>query len=128
MIDFSVLLVDDEEEFLSLLAQRLTSRQFDVRQVGTGAEALEELSQRFAHLVLLDVRMPGIDGLETLRLIKRDHPDTQVVMLTGFVDASLAARAQELGAADYLTKPVNMPELLDSIDEAFARSMSLRRK
>jgi two-component system OmpR family response regulator len=126
MIKFSVLLVDDEEDFLTLLAERLGSRQIDVRKVSTGAEALAELSQRFADLVLLDARMPGMDGLETLQRIKRDHPDVQVVMLTGFVDSSLAIHAHQLGADDYLTKPVNMPELLDKIDEAFTRSMSRR--
>ncbi len=126
MIDYSVLLVDDEEDFLTLLVERLRARQFDVRSARTGAEALDELGQRVADLVVLDVRLPGMGGLETLQHIKRDHPDVQVIMLSGVVDAKLADRARQLGAMDYQTKPVNLPELLNGIDVAFAKSMSLR--
>ncbi len=126
MDDFSVLLVDDEEDFLTLLARRLRRRHYVVRCVGTGAEALDELSQRFADLVVLDVRLPGMGGIETLRRIKTDHPEVQVIMLTGFVDPRLAYQARELGAVGFLTKPVKLQELLDHIDQAVVRSQGRR--
>lgn len=113
-----VLLVDDEKDFVKLLAKRLTRRNLDVRVAHTAEDALQTLADQPIDVVVLDVRLPGVDGLTTLGDIRRVHPDTRVVMLTGFADASMAARALEAGAAAYLVKPVDVAELVARIREA----------
>ncbi|HSO23284.1 MAG TPA: ATP-binding protein [Chondromyces sp.] len=116
-----VLLVDDEVDFLSSLAQRLELRGLPVLTAGSGLEALEILDREPLDVVVLDVRMPGMDGIETLRRIKDRHPQVQVVMLTGHADLESSIEGMRFGFFDYLTKPVKLPQLVEKIDEAFSR-------
>ena len=116
-----VLLVDDEVDFLSSLAQRLELRGLPVLTAGSGMEALEILDREPLDVVVLDVRMPGMDGIETLRRIKDRHPQVQVVMLTGHADLESSIEGMRFGFFDYLTKPVKLPQLVEKIDEAFSR-------
>ncbi len=116
-----VLLVDDEEEFCSLLAERLTSRGFDVNTAGSGEETLEEMEGDGFDVVILDVVMPGLSGTDTLREIKRRAPLTEVIMLTGHATVEAAIEGMKLGAFDYLKKPTATEELVAKIDQAFQR-------
>ena len=117
----SVLLVDDEVEFLDTLIKRMRKRNVNVSGVKSGEEALKFLDQDPVDVVVLDVRMPGMDGIETLREIKRLHPLTEVVMLTGHASVEVAIEGMEIGAFDYLMKPVDIDELLYKVQDAYKK-------
>lgn len=117
----SVLLVDDEPDLLDFLSKRLTKRGFDVRTASGGFEALEILEKTTPDVVVLDVLMPGMDGLATLREIRHRHPKLEVVMLTGHGSTDSALQGMELGAYDYLLKPVAIGDLTQKIEEASGR-------
>lgn len=116
-----VLLVDDEVEFLETLEKRLRRRNMDVRVATSGEEALDLLSQSPPDVVVLDVKMPGMDGIETLREIKRRAPLIEVVMLTGHANLEVAIQGMEMGAFDYLMKPVDIDELVYKLQDAHRR-------
>jgi len=116
-----VLLVDDEVEFLQTVTKRLERRKLDVTAAHSGEEALQRLAETCADVVVLDVKMPGLDGIETLRRIKSGHPLVEVIMLTGHASVEAAIEGMELGAFDYLMKPVEFDELLYKIQDAHKR-------
>jgi DNA-binding NtrC family response regulator len=113
-----VLLVDDEEEFVEALAERLAMRHYDVTTSFRGEDALDKLRQYNFDVVILDVRMPGIGGNEVLHEIKRIKPLTEVIMLTGHATVESAIDGMKEGAYDYLVKPCETEELVDKIDKA----------
>ena len=113
-----VLLVDDEVHFLAALNKRLTKRGYEVREAHSGEEALELLPEYDADVIILDVKMPGMDGIATLNHIKTQWPLMEVVMLTGHASVEVAIRGMELGAFDYLMKPVDFEEFLYKIEDA----------
>ena len=115
----TVLFVDDEPDFLQTLLKRMRKRDVDAAGVGSGEEALVHLAQFPADVVVLDVRMPGMGGIETLRAIKKKTPLTEVVMLTGHASLEVAREGMENGAFDYLMKPVDIDDLLYKIQDAF---------
>lgn len=119
MTAFNVLIVDDEIDFMETLIKRMKKRDVNIDGVGSGAEALEALDQTRIDLVVLDVRMPGMDGLETLKRIKERHPLIEVIMLTGTADVDTAVQGMELGAFDYLMKPMDIDELLYTLEDAY---------
>ncbi|OIQ50771.1 Nitrogen regulation protein NR(I) [Pseudodesulfovibrio hydrargyri] len=121
MADIKALLVDDEESFRNTLCKRLKRRGMDVDQAGSGEEALERLAASRPDVVLLDVKMPGMDGLTALHKIKEVDPLIEVVMLTGHASMEIAIRGMELGAFDYLMKPVEFEELLYKLEDAYKR-------
>lgn len=122
MEEFTVLLVDDEIEFRDLLAKRLVKRKLHVLTAGDGAEALQVLgSTTSVDVVVLDVRMPGMSGTDTLREIKARWPTVEVVMLTGHAQLDVALAGMELGAFDYLLKPVDLDALLYRLQDANRR-------
>jgi DNA-binding NtrC family response regulator len=116
-----VLFVDDEVDFLETLMKRMKKRGVDVVGVGSGEQALDYLNKQPADVVVLDVRMPGIDGIQTLRGIKRIHPLMEVIMLTGHASIEVAIEGMELGAFDYLMKPTDIDELFYKIQDAFKK-------
>ena len=116
-----LLLVDDEARFVETLGKRLGSRGYDVEGATSGLEALARLQDRPFDVVLLDVRMPGIDGLQTLREIRKLHPLVQVVLLSGNASINAAVEGMRLGALDYLLKPASLDEVQAKIEEAFER-------
>jgi DNA-binding NtrC family response regulator len=116
-----VLLVDDEKDFVETLAKRLRTRDFTVDYSLSGDEAIKWLEKNQADVVVLDVRMPGIDGVEALREIKRMRPLIEVIMLTGHATVETAIEGMKLGAYDYLMKPTDMNDLVDKIKKAEAR-------
>jgi DNA-binding NtrC family response regulator len=121
MEEFTVLLVDDELEFRDLLAKRLSKRKLHVLTAGDGAEALRVLASTSVDVVVLDVRMPGMSGTDVLREIKARLPLVEVVMLTGHAQLDVALAGMELGAFDYLLKPVDLDALLYRLQDAHRR-------
>jgi len=126
--DFNVLLVDDESEFLETLVKRLRKRKLNTTGVGSGEEALEVLRTEPVDVVVLDVKMPGMDGIETLRAIKKIRPLVEVIMLTGHANMEVAITGMELGAFDYLMKPMDIDELLYKLQDAFKRKLLQEQK
>jgi signal transduction histidine kinase len=116
-----ILLVDDEVDFLDNLHQRLVLRGMPALKASSGAEALATLENEDVDVVVLDVRMPGMDGIETLRRIKEDHPRIEVVMLTGHADLESSLEGMRFGFYDYLTKPVQIETLVSKIHDAHER-------
>ncbi|MES9997147.1 response regulator [Desulfovibrio aminophilus] len=120
-----ILLVDDETEFLELMTKRLDRRNFQVTTASTGEAALEALARTPVDVVVLDVRMPGMGGIETLRRLKELAPDTEVILLTGHANMEVAVEGMELGAFDYLLKPVAINDLIFKIQDAAKKSGKL---
>ena len=116
-----VLFVDDEIDFLETLMKRMKKRGVNVAGVGSGEQALDYLNKQPVDVVVLDVRMPGIDGIQTLREIKRIDPLMEVIMLTGHASIEVAIEGMELGAFDYLMKPADIDELFYKIQDAFKK-------
>lgn len=121
MDEFSVLLVDDEKEFLETLVKRLKKRKLLTIGVESAAEALRVLQERPIDVVVMDVKMPGMDGIEALRQIKKISPLVEVIMLTGHANMEVAIQGMELGAFDYLMKPMDIDELLYKLQDAFQK-------
>jgi len=114
-----VLLVDDEKDFVEVLAERLQNRGFDVRQAFNGEDAIDLLNQQEADVVILDVLMPGKDGVQTLSEIKQLKPLTEVIMLTGYGTIETAIQGMKFGAYDYLMKPTETEDLVVKINKAY---------
>ncbi|MCX6543306.1 MAG: response regulator [Acidobacteria bacterium] len=116
-----LLLVDDEARFVETLSKRLTARGFEVEGALGGPQALELLRTRPVDVVLLDVWMPGMDGLEVLKEIRRLHPSVRVVLVSGNASITAAVEGIRLGASDYLLKPVDIEDVLVKVEEAFEK-------
>ncbi|MFC1884106.1 response regulator [Thermodesulfobacteriota bacterium] len=121
MKKIQVMLVDDEVEFLDTLTKRLRKRGVNITGVESGEEALQTLGHGQYDVVILDVRMPGLDGIEVLRVIKERYPLMEVIMLTGHANVEVAVQGMELGAFDYLMKPMDIDELLYKVEDAFKK-------
>lgn len=113
-----ILLVDDEEEFITALGKRLEARNLKVKAATSGERAIEIVDNEAVDVIVLDLAMPGMDGLEVLRRIKGDHPEAEIIMLTGHATIEKSVEAMKLGAEDFLEKPVDIKELLEKIQEA----------
>ncbi len=116
-----LLIVDDEERFVETLSKRLASRGLYVEGANGGESALALFNSKPFDVVLLDLRMPGMDGLETLREIKRTQPLLQVVMLSGNASINAAVEGMRLGASDYLLKPADIEDVMAKVEEAFEK-------
>jgi DNA-binding NtrC family response regulator len=128
MNESTVLLVDDEEEFVEVLAERLETRGLTVDTAGDGELALEKAGKRSFDAIVLDMAMPGMDGIETLKGLLRINPDLQVILLTGRATLGQAVEAMKLGALDFLEKPVDIETLVAKIEEAATKKSSLKEK
>lgn len=116
-----ILLVDDEKDFVEALAERLRNRDFHVTTAFSGKEALETLEEYNFDVAIVDVKMPGLDGIETLKEIKKIKPLTEVLMLTGHGTVETAIEGMKHGAYDFLMKPREMKILLEKIESAYER-------
>jgi DNA-binding NtrC family response regulator len=112
----SVLVVDDEEALRSVLSSELTNEGYDVRTASDGDEAIVELDKANFDLVLLDIKMPRVNGFDVLKHIKDRRAPTKVVMLTGFADLKNAIESKKLGADDFVSKPYDLVDLLTTIE------------
>jgi DNA-binding NtrC family response regulator len=117
-MSISVLLVDDEESFIQTLAKRLTLRRMSIEMASSGEQALEKVRQRPVDVVVVDMKMPDMNGIEVTRAIRREHPLTEVILLTGHASLEASVEGMEAGAFDYLLKPVSIDELVYKIEDA----------
>ena len=128
MEKMKMMLVDDEERFLLTTEKLLARKGYDVVTANSGSTALEMLGRQNVHVVILDVKMPGMDGLETLKEIKQHFPLVEVIMLTGHGTVESAVDGLKAGATDYLLKPTDVNDLLEKANEAFERRKRLEEK
>jgi len=115
MIRTKLLLVDDEEDFILALAERLRFRNYDTRAVTSGEAALSEIEKERPDIVVLDLKMPGMGGMEVLREIKTRDSSIDVIMLTGSVDSEIGERALKAGATYHMVKPMDIEDLLEKL-------------
>jgi len=120
-----VLLVDDEGEFVETLAKRMTARGLNVETAETGEAAVEKVEGREFDVVVLDLAMPGIDGIETLKRVRQLNPDIQVILLSGHGSVPKSVEAMKIGAVDFLEKPANFQDLFDKVKDASEKKMLL---
>jgi DNA-binding NtrC family response regulator len=126
--NINVLLVDDELEFLETLVKRLTKRGLNISTAKSGEDALKIIGGKGIDVAVLDVRMPGMDGIQTLREIKKIQPLMEVIMLTGHASVEVAIEGMELGAFDYLMKPADIDELFYKLQDAFKKKTIQKEK
>jgi DNA-binding NtrC family response regulator len=128
MKGLKVLLVDDEQEFLETLSKRLEMRDVETKLALDGKQALEAVQDEEPDVMVLDLKMPGMDGMEVLRRIKSAFPGVPVVMLTGHGTKKDEEQARELGAYAYLQKPVELNRLSEILREAFESAAAERAR
>lgn len=121
MTTATILLVDDEAAFAASNAKLLSNRGYDVRTAHDGQSALRLLAEREADVVVLDIRMPEMDGIAVLSRIRADFPMVEVILLSGQTTFEAAVKGLKLGAGDYLTKPCRIDDLVRKIDEALEK-------
>jgi two-component system response regulator AtoC len=119
--EFSILVVDDEEAFRYVLSSLLSGEGYNVDTAADGVAAINALQGKIYHLVLCDVKMPKVDGVEVLKFVKANFPGTEVVMITGVNDVRIAVECMKLGAYDYVNKPTTSDELLATVTRALER-------
>jgi len=118
MSQTKVLLIDDEVEFVSALAERLQLRNYDMKTANTALEALALIYKDPPDVIVLDLKIPGMDGIEALKTIKKFDPSIEVIMLTGHGDIQSVEEGMKSGAFEYIMKPVDIGELTSIIDRA----------
>lgn len=123
----SILVVDDEPVLRDLLTKILTREGFQVAAAGDGGEALEKMGREGYNVIISDIEMPGPNGLELLTAIKRDYPDTAVIMMTAYGDSYAVKDCLLLGADEYITKPFKSFEIILVVKRAYWRLMSARK-
>jgi DNA-binding NtrC family response regulator len=123
-----MMLVDDEERFLATTQKLLAKKGYNVVTATGGVEALEGIRIHNIHVVILDVKMPGMDGNATLKEIKRQFPLVEVIMLTGHATMESAIDGLKSGAVDYLMKPTDIDEIVRKAEEAFEKRQDLEEK
>ena len=128
MNPLTVLFVDDEQEFLATMIKRMKKREINAFSAASGEEALAALQKQPFDVVVLDVKMPRMDGIETLRKIKKRYPLIEVIMLTGHANIEVAITGMELGAFDYLMKPMDIDELLYKLQDAHKKKSIQEKK
>jgi len=113
-----LLIVDDEQGFVDVLTNRLSRRRIDVFKAYSGAQALQALRQNIFDVMILDLKMEDMDGIEVLKIVRKMAPDLPVIILTGHGSRTAAEDGMTLGAFDYLTKPCELEELMEKISLA----------
>jgi DNA-binding NtrC family response regulator len=128
MEKMKMMLVDDEERFLETTKKLLERKGYQVATALSGSEALDKLQKENIQVVILDVKMPGMDGMTTLKAIKNRHPLVEVIMLTGHATVESAVEGLKSGAADYLIKPTDIEDLIRKAEDAYAKRQVLEEK
>jgi len=123
-----VLIIDDEQEFTQALAERMTNRGMTVSTSSSAIEGLQNVEEHSFDVVVLDLQMPEMDGIETLKILKKKNPELQVILLTGHATVEKGIEAMKLGAMDLLEKPADMTTLTEKIKKAQAKKMILVEK
>jgi len=120
---FRIMVVDDEEDFLETIVKRLRRRRVDVTGVESGLEALRKLEEEPFDVVILDVKMPGMDGIDVLKRIKKRWPRVEVIMLTGHASVESGIQGLQHGAFDYVMKPAELDDLMEKVRRAHQRKL-----
>ena len=128
MKNIKVLFVDDEEEFVQWLAERARMRELGSEIALDGSEALAKLGEKLPDVMILDFNLPDIDGLTVLEQVKKNYPDVQVVMLTAHGTPETEKKVRDLGAFDYLEKPVGINKLTKTIEKAYRYKQKLGKR
>ncbi len=128
MSNVQLLIVDDEERFLTTTTKLMEKRGINTKNASSGSEALRIIDESPVDVVILDVKMPGMDGVETLKRIKRNYPLIEVIMLTGHGSVDSAVKGLRMGAFDYVMKPCDIPDLLEKIEDAYTKKLSMEDK
>ncbi|OGR22293.1 MAG: two-component system response regulator [Desulfobacterales bacterium RIFOXYA12_FULL_46_15] len=128
MEKLKMMLVDDEERYLQTTAKLIEKKGYEVLTAGSGEEALEKLRVQTVHVVVLDMKMPGMDGNETLKAIKAMYPLVEVIMLTGHATVDSAIDGLRNGAFDYLMKPADLDQILEKSLDAFEKRQRIEEK
>jgi DNA-binding NtrC family response regulator len=123
MEDFKVLVVDDEDDFRETIVKRLRKRNMTAQEAASGERALELIEAQPFDVVVLDVKMPGLDGIDTLREIKKRKPLIEVILLTGHASMESGIEGIKLGAYDYVMKPANLDELVEKMRQAYDKKV-----
>ena len=123
-----VLLVDDEEDFLETLGERMRARDMDVSTANSAGDALKKVGEDSYDAVILDLMMPEMDGLETLKALKEKRPELQIILLTGHATVEKGIEAMKLGAMDFVEKPADLEVLTEKIKKAQAKRMLIVEK
>lgn len=121
MKKMKILLVDDEKEFVETLSERMEMRNLESDIALNGEEALQMVEDEAPDVMVLDLKMPGIDGMEVLRKVRKAYPNVQVIMLTGHGSEKDEAEARRLGAFEYLQKPTGVDKIVQTIKRAFKK-------
>jgi len=116
-----LLFIDDEKAYVNVLSNRLNKRDIDVTKAYSGLEGIQALRKQDFDVAILDLKMEDMDGLEVLKIFKKMYPKMEVIMLTGHGSEKAAREGIEFGAFDYLTKPCELKELLQKIQEAVGK-------
>jgi DNA-binding NtrC family response regulator len=122
-LPLNILLVDDEKDFAEMMSFRLEEKGHRVKLAFSGQEALDTLAENHTDVVIMDIRMPGLDGIATLKEVKVRHPIVEVILLTGYGAVDTAVEGMKAGAFDYLVKPPDHKELLAKLEAAGKRKM-----
>ncbi len=115
-----ILVVDDEEALRTVLSGELAGAGYEVSTASDGDEAITEVQNKKFDLVLLDIKMPKVDGFEVLKFIKKGYPAMKVIMLTGFADLKNAIESKKHGAEDFVSKPYDLVDLLTTIERVLS--------
>lgn len=115
-----ILVVDDEDALRTVLSSELEGEGYKVAAAADGAEAISILKNQIFDLILLDIKMPNVDGFEVLKFVKETNPETKVIMLTGFADLKNAIESKKLGAEDFVSKPYDLVDLLTTVERVLS--------
>ena len=124
----NLLIVDDEEDFLDSISKSLRVRDFNVLAVNRGEKAIEAAKKNPIDIALVDLKMPGINGEETLKILKEEHKWMEVVILTGHGTIDSAVECTRLGACSYLQKPCELNELLEVLEDAYKKKVMNKKR
>jgi two-component system OmpR family response regulator len=128
MGEFRALVVDDEDDFRETLVQRLEKRGVEAVGMETGEKAIEAIEKYLFDVIILDIRMPGMDGIQALREIKSRKPLIEVILLTGHATVESGIEGMKLGAFDYVTKPADFDTLLEKMRQAYQKKAAHEEK
>ncbi len=125
MASATVLIVDDEQDFAEVLAARMEGRGLEADIVDSGEKAIEQVKKKSYDAIILDLAMPGLDGIETLKMLLADQPELQVILLTGRATLDKGIQAVKLGAVEFLEKPADIETLVGKVKVAQMKKMEL---
>src|SRR3990172_4389980 len=128
MFKEKVLLIDDEENFTTALSERMEARGVKAVTASNGSQALELVENENFDAIILDMIMPGMDGIETLKRLLEKNPDLQIILLTGHATVQKGIEALKLGAADFIEKPAGVQQLIQKVKDAKAKRIAITNK